>query len=328
MKYRTLGKELTVSAVSLGCMGMTHAFGAPSDTKEMTRLLHEAVELGYTMFDTAECYTGKLSDGSIAYNEELVGAALKPYREKVVIATKFGVRHAPDGLLTDSRPETIRKSVEGSLKRLGTDYIDLYYQHRIDPKVEPETVAETMASLIKEGKIRFWGISETSEEYLRRAHAVCPVAAVQNRYSMMARWHEKLFSALDELNVGYVAFSPLANGLLSAKYDQNAKFASDDYRSRMPQFSADGIAKNGELLALLQKVADEKHATPAQISLAWMLCKHKNLVAIPGTRKSERLLENAGAADIELTPEELARIDCALNHMEMSEVFGGAKILR
>ena len=328
MKYRTLGKELTVSAVSLGCMGMTHAFGAPSDTKEMIRLIHEAVELGYTMFDTAECYTGVLPDGSISYNEELVGAALKPYLEQVVIATKFGVRHAPNGLLTDSRPETIRKSVEGSLKRLGTDYIDLYYQHRIDPDVEPETVAETMAELIKEGKIRYWGISETTEEYMRRAHAVCPVTAVQNRYSMMARWHEKLFSTLDELHIGYVAFSPLANGLLSAKYDQNAKFSSDDYRSRMSQFTAEGIAKNQDLLALLEKVANEKHATPAQISLAWMLCKHQNLVAIPGTRKSERLRENAGAADIELTPEELAHIDCALNHMEISDVFGGAKIIK
>ena len=327
MKYRTLGKDLTVSAISLGCMGMTHAFGVPSDTKEMTKLIHESVELGYTMFDTAECYTGTLPNGSIAYNEELVGTALKPYREKVIIATKFGVRHAPDGLLTDSRPETIRKSVEGSLKRLGTEYIDLYYQHRIDPDTEPETVAETMAELIKEGKIRYWGISETTEEYLRRAHAVCPVTAVQNRYSMMARWHESLFSTLSELKIGYVAFSPLANGLLSAKYDQNAKFGSDDYRSRMPQFTAEGIQQNQELLALLEKTAVEKQATPAQISLAWMLCKHKNLVAIPGTRKSERLQENAGAAEIELTPEELAHIDCTLNHIKMSEVFGGSKIL-
>ena len=328
MKYRTLGRNLTVSAVSLGCMGMTHAFGAPSDTKEMTRLIHEAVELGYTMFDTAECYTGALPDGSTAYNEELVGAALKPYRDKVVIATKCGVQHAPDGLITDSRPETIRKSVEGSLKRLGTDTIDLYYQHRIDPDVEPETVSETMAELIKEGKIRYWGISEANEEYLRRAHAVCPVTAVQNRYSMMARWHEPLFSTLLELNIGYVAFSPLANGLLSAKYDQNSAFASDDYRSRMPQFSAEGIAQNQILIDLLEKTAEEKKATPAQISLAWMLCKHDNLAAIPGTRKSDRLIENAGAADIELTPEELARIDCALNHMKMSAVFGGAAIVK
>ena len=328
MKYRTLGRDLTVSAISLGCMGMTHAFGAPSDTKEMTRLIHEAVELGYTMFDTAECYTGDLPDGSTAYNEELVGAALKPYRDKVVISTKCGVQHAPDGLITDSRPETIRKSVEGSLKRLGTDTIDLYYQHRIDSDVEPETVAETMAELIKEGKIRYWGISEANEEYLRRAHAVCPVTAVQNRYSMMARRHEPLFHTLLELNIGYVAFSPLANGLLSAKYDRNFTFASDDYRSRMPQFSAEGMAQNQVLIDLLEKTAEEKKAAPAQISLAWMLCKHNNLVAIPGTRKSDRLRENAGAADIELAPEELARIDCALNHIEMSAVFGGAAIVQ
>ena len=328
MKYRILGKDLKVSAVSLGCMGMTHAFGAPSDTKEMTRLIHEAVELGYTMFDTAECYIGVFPDGSTAYNEELVGAALKPYRDKIVIATKFGVHHAPDGLITDSSPETIRKSVEGSLKRLGTDYIDLYYQHRIDPDVAPETVAQTMSQLIKEGKIRYWGISEANEEYLRRANEVCPVTAIQNRYSMMARWYEDLFPVLEELHIGYVAFSPLANGLLSAKYDKDQKFGNDDYRSRMPQFTAEGIDKNRELLDFLYETAERKNSTPAQISLAWMMCRHKNLVPIPGTRKSERLRENAGAADIELSPEEIARIDCALNHMEMSEVFGGAKILR
>ena len=329
MKYRTLGKDLNVSAVSLGCMGMTHAFGAPSDTKEMTKLIHEAVDLGYTMFDTAECYTGTFPDGSTAYNEELVGPALKPYRDKVVIATKCGVQHSPDGLITDSRPETIRRSVEGSLRRLGTDYIDLYYQHRIDPKVEPETVAGTMAELIKEGKIRYWGISETDEEYLRRAHAVCPVTAVQNRYSMMARWHEPLFAALEELHVGYVAFSPLANGFLSAKYNENSKFeAGTDYRSRMPQFTAEGVRQNRDLILLLEQTAAAKDATPAQISLAWMLAKHRNLVPIPGTRKSERLRENAQAAEIELTPEELAQIDCALNHMEMSAVFGGSRIAR
>ncbi len=328
MKYRILGKDLKVSAVSLGCMGMTHAFGAPSDTKEMTRLIHEAVELGYTMFDTAECYTGVFPNGSTAYNEELMGAALKPYRDKIVIATKFGVHHAPDGLITDSSPETIRKSVEGSLKRLGTDYIDLYYQHRIDPDVAPETVAQTMSQLIKEGKIRYWGISEANEEYLRRANEVCPVTAIQNRYSMMARRYEDLFPVLEELHIGYVAFSPLANGLLSAKYDKDQKFGSDDYRSRMPQFTAEGIDKNRELLDFLYETAERKNSTPAQISLAWMMCRHKNLVPIPGTRKSERLRENAGAADIELSPEEIARIDCALNHMEMSEVFGGAKILR
>ena len=328
MKYRILGKDLKVSAVSLGCMGMTHAFGAPSDTKEMTRLIHEAVELGYTMFDTAECYIGVFPDGSTAYNEELVGAALKPYRDKIVIATKFGVHHAPDGLITDSSPETIRKSVEGSLKRLGTDYIDLYYQHRIDPDVAPETVAQTMSQLIKEGKIRYWGISEANEEYLRRANEVCPVTAIQNRYSMMARWYEDLFPVLEELHIGYVAFSPLANGLLSAKYDKDQKFGSDDYRSRMLQFTAEGIEKNRELLDFLYETAERKNSTPAQISLAWMMCRHKNLVPIPGTRKSVRLRENAGAADIELSPEEIARIDCALNHMEMSEVFGGAKILR
>ena len=258
-----------------------------------------------------------------------MGAALRSCRGRVVIATKFGVQHAPNGLLTDSRPETIRKSIEGSLKRLGTDYIDLYYQHRIDPEVEPEAVADTMAQLIREGKIRCWGISEATEDYLRRAHAVCPVTAVQNRYSMMARWHESLFAALDELHIGYVAFSPLANGFLSARYDGTAKFeAGTDYRSRMPQFTAEAVRQNQALIGLLEQTAAEKNATPAQISLAWMLAKHENLVPIPGTRKSDRLQENAGAADITLTPEELARIDYALDHMAMSDVFGGSRTVK
>ena len=209
MEYRVLGKDLKVSALGLGCMGMTHALGAPADEKEMARLLERAVELGCTFFDTAECYTGARPDGSTAYNEALVGRALKPFRDQIVLATKCGVRHRGERLETDSRPETIRRAVEGSLKKLQTDHIDLYYQHRIDPKVEPEVVADTMAALIREGKITHWGISETNEDYLRRAHAVCPVTAVQNRMSMMYRRYEGLFPVLEELGVGFVAFSPL-----------------------------------------------------------------------------------------------------------------------
>lgn len=329
MNTRTLGKDLIVSAVSLGCMGMTHASGSPADPKEMTKLLHEAVDIGYKYFDTAECYTGINADGTTAYNEELVGTALKPYRHDVVLATKCGVQHSPNGLVMDSRPETIRKSVEGSLKRLDTDYIDLYYQHRIDPKVPAEEVAGVMSELIQEGKILHWGISETDEDYLRKAHAVCPVTAIQNRYSMMARWHESIFPVLEELQIGYVAFSPLANGVLSDRYNKDSKFeAGTDYRSFMPQFKPEAYEANRELFELIRGMAEEKAATPAQISLAWMLCKKPYIVPIPGTRKLERLKENAGAADILLTVQEVNAIDKRLNQMAMSQVFGGSPAVK
>lgn len=329
MNTRTLGKDLIVSAVSLGCMGMTHASGSPADPKEMTKLLHEAVDIGYKYFDTAECYAGINADGTTAYNEELVGTALKPYRHDVVIATKCGVQHSPNGLVMDSRPETIRKSVEGSLKRLDTDYIDLYYQHRIDPKVPAEEVAGVMSKLIQEGKILHWGISETDEDYLRKAYAVCPVTAIQNRYSMMARWHESIFPVLEELQIGYVAFSPLANGVLSDRYNKDSKFeAGTDYRSFMPQFKPEAYEANRELFELIRGMAEEKAATPAQISLAWMLCKKPYIVPIPGTRKLERLKENAGAADILLTVQEVNAIDKRLNQMAMSQVFGGSPAVK
>lgn len=325
MQARILGTDLSISPVGLGCMGMTHASGAPADVKEMTELIAKAVDMGYTFFDTAECYTGTNPDGSTAYNEELVGAALKPYRDKVVIATKCGVRHMGDHLEMDSRPETIRKSVEGSLKKLRTDHIDLYYQHRIDPKVEPEVVADTMAQLIKEGKITHWGISEADEDYLRRAHAVCPVTAIQNRLSMMYRDYEKLFPVLEELHVGFVAFSPLANGFLTARYRDTSQFEQSpaDYRTTMPQFFQEGVEQNHDLLALIENTAKEKNATPAQISLAWMLAKRPYIVPIPGSRKESRIRENLGAADIHLTKEEVTRIDSVLDHMTMSQVFGG-----
>lgn len=325
MKTRILGKDLKVSAVGLGCMGMTHASGAPADVKEMTELLAQAVDMGYTMFDTAECYTGVNPDGSTAYNEELVGQALKPYRDKIVLATKCGVQHKGDHLEMDSRPETIRKSVEGSLKKLQTDHINLYYQHRIDPKVEPEEVAGAMSELIKEGKILHWGISEVDEEYLRRAHKVCPVTAIQNRLSMMYRDYEKLFPVLEELQVGFVAFSPLANGFLTACYRDTSQFEQSpaDFRSCMPQFTKEGVEQNADLLDLIQTKAKEKDATPAQLSLAWMLAKRPYIVPIPGSRKLSRLQENLGAAEIKLTKEEVAQIDEALDHMTMSQVFGG-----
>lgn len=245
MEHRMIGNSaLEVSAIGLGCMGITHASGTPMSIKDGAKVIEQAYDMGYTLFDTAECYTGINSDGSIAYNEEVVGQALRPIRNKIVLATKCGVQHGKNRLIVDSRPETIRKSVEGSLKRLQTDYIDLYYQHRIDPAVSPEEVAETMEKLIQEGKIRAWGISETNEEYLRRAHAVCPVAAIQNRYSMMARWHENLFPVVEELGVAYVAFSPMANGFLTGRYSKDSVFEQGtDYRSNMPQYTAEGFEK-------------------------------------------------------------------------------------
>lgn len=332
MQYRTLGKDLMVSAVGLGCMGMSHAYGAPADKKEMTRLLAQAVDMGYTFFDTAEVYGTADNPHD---NEELVGSALKPFRDRVVIATKFGIHFdmtSPEvnkPLIPDSRPEVIRASAEASLARLGTDHIDLYYQHRTDPNVPIEEVASVMADLIREGKITHWGLSEATEETIRRAHAVCPVTAIQNRYSMMARWHEELFPVLEELNIGFVAFSPMANGLLTGAYNKDSRFDPKlDYRSNMPQFTAEAMDQNQKLMALLQDMAREKSATPAQLSMAWMFCKKPWIVPIPGTRKLERLRENAGAADVVLTPSEVSALDDALNTIPMSEVFGGSRIVK
>lgn len=324
MEKRKIG-SLEVSAIGLGCMGITHASGAPMTVTEGVRVLQQALDYGYTLFDTAECYTGINADGSTAYNEEVVGEALRPFRNKIVIATKCGVQHGKNRLIVDSRPETIRRSVESSLKRLRTDYIDLYYQHRIDPQISPEEVAGTMAELIQEGKIRYWGISEVNEEYLRRAHAVCPVTAIQNRYSMMARWHEELFPVVEELGITYVAFSPMANGFLSGRYNRDSVFEKGtDYRSNMPQYTEEGFEKSRELLTLLHDLAEEKGATPAQISLAWMLCKKPFIIPIPGSRKPDRLKENIGAAGIFLTEQEIAEVDERLSHMELP-VFGGHK---
>lgn len=272
MKYRTLGKDLKVSAVGLGCMGMSHAYGPPADKKEMQELLAQAVDLGCTFFDTAEVY------GTPEHpydNEELLGRALGPYRDKVVIATKFGIHFDESSpavnkpLVPDSRPEVIRASVEGSLRRLGTDHIDLYYQHRVDPAIPIEEVAGVMSQLIQQGKITHWGLSEATEEIIRRAHSVCPVTAIQNRYSMMARQYETLFPLLEELHIGFVAFSPIANGFLSGRYGKDAVFeAKTDYRSMMPQFQPANVEQNQPLLALLRETAQRKAATPAQIALA------------------------------------------------------------
>ena len=326
MPKRILGKDLEVSAIGLGCMGFTHAYGTAMDETEATKAIAEAVDMGYTFFDTAECYLGNRADGTLAHNEDLVGEALKPYRNRVKIATKCGVQHSPEGLVMDSRPETIRKAIEGSLTRLQTDHVDLYYQHRIDPKVTPEEVAGVMADLIKEGKILYWGISETDENYLRRAHAVCPVTCVQNRLSMMARWYEDLFPTLEELNVGFVAFSPLANGFLSDAFKKGETFEAGDFRSFMPQYKEENYDANRELLEYVRGLAAEKNATPAQISLAWMINKKPYIVPIPGSRKVERIRENFEAGNITLTAIEVEQIDRKLDAIQISEVFGGSPV--
>lgn len=332
MNKRVLGMGFEVSTVGLGCMGFSHAYGAPTDRKEAVSTLQNAYEMGYTLFDTAEVY-GTPEDPH--QNEEFVGEALKYVRGQVQIVSKFGI-HFDMGssqvnhpLVPDSGPEIIRASVEGSLKRLQTDYIDLYFQHRIDPAVAPEEVAGVMSELIQEGKILHWGISEANEEYLRKAHAVCPVTAVENRYSMMARQYEELFPTLEKLGIGLLAFSPMANGFLSGKYPKGTLFDKKyDYRSNMPQFTDEAVEKNKGLIRLLEDVAKNAGATPAQISLAWMLCKKPWIVPIPGSRKLERLQENAGAADIRLSADEVRALDDALDRIEMSEVFGGSRIVK
>lgn len=330
MKTRTLGKDFTVSAVGLGCMGMSHGYGQPKDRHEMTEVLAKAVDAGYTFFDTAEVY-GTPDDPHA--NETLLGEALKPFRDRIQIGTKFGIHFdmtssAPNKpIVPDARPEVIRKSVEESLKRLQTDHIDIYYQHRQDPKVPVEDVAAVMADLIQEGKILHWGLSEVDADTLRRAHAVCPVTAVQNRYSMMARWYEEMFPVLEELNVGLVAFSPMANGFLTARYENGIQFNGDgDYRKIMPQFQADAIEENTALLQWIQDLAASKNATPAQFSLAWMLSKKPWIVPIPGTTNPGRLVENGKAADIVLTADEVKQIDDALDKIQMSAVFGGTAV--
>ena len=331
MKYRKLG-NLEVSTIGLGCMGMSHAYGAPAERKEMLSLFAEAVDSGVTLFDTAEVY-GTHEDPH--QNEGLVGEGLKPFRDKVVISTKFGLRFDYDSpewnlpVIADSRPETIRRSVEGSLRRLQTDHIDIYFQHRPDPAVEPEAVAQVMADLLREGKILHWGVSEAPEDYIRRAHAVTPLTAIQNRYSMMARWHEGLFPVLEELGIGYMAFSPMANGLLSRRYGASENFdAATDYRASMPQFQKESFEANKALFGLIDSLAERYKATPAQIALAWMLCKKPYIVPIPGMRKLSRLQENAGAADIHIASSEIAEIDKALDAMPMSDVYGGTKVVK
>jgi aryl-alcohol dehydrogenase-like predicted oxidoreductase len=312
MQKRRLG-NLEVSAVGLGCMGMSWSYGPPKDKKEMTALLHAAVERGVTFFDTAEVY-GPL------VNEELIGEALAPFRNKVVIATKFGWKPAAGDKerwsLLDSRPEHIRKVVEGSLKRLQVDAIDLYYQHRVDPEVPIEDVAGAVKDLIVQGKVKHFGLSEAAANTIRRAHTVQPVTAVQSEYSLWYRNPEKeVLPALEELGIGFVPYSPLGKGFLTGKIDENAKFESTDFRSILPRFTPEALKANQALVDLLQEIARRKKATPGQIALAWLLAQKPWIVPIPGTTKLHRLEENIGAAAIELTAADSRDIESAASHI-------------
>lgn len=315
MKKRTLGKNgLEVSAIGLGCMGMSHGYGAASDKKQMIGLIRAAFERGVTFFDTAEVYTSATSN-----NEELVGEALEPFRDQVVIATKFGVYSDQSGTqYQDSRPEQIRRSVEGSLERLRTNVIDLYYQHRVDPKVPIEDVAGTVAELMKEGKVHHWGLSEAGVATIRKAHQTLPVAAIQSEYSMFWRQpEEELLPVLEELGIGFVPFSPLGKGFLCGLFGRNSRFASDDFRSIVPRFTSENLDANQALVELIKKTALDKKATPARLALAWLLAQKPWIVPIPGTRKLERLEENLGAADLELTPSELRELNAALGKIDI-----------
>ncbi len=305
MQKRKLGKSgLEVSTLGLGCMGMSIAYGNHPDKKEMIDLIRKAVERGVTFFDTAEVY------GS---NEELVGEALSPLRGKVVIATKFGIKLGPDGKqFQDSRPDGIRQSLEGSLKRLRVDAIDLYYQHRVDTNVPIEEVAGTIKELIKEGKVKHWGLSEPGVKTIRRAHAVQPVTAIQSEYSLWwRRPEEELLPTLEELGIGLVPFSPLGKGFLTGKIDEKTVFVKSDFRNIVPRFAPEARKANQALVDLLRTIAERKKATPAQIALAWLLARKPWIVPIPGTTKLSRLDENIGAVAVDLVADDLHEIENA-----------------
>jgi aryl-alcohol dehydrogenase-like predicted oxidoreductase len=317
MQKRKLGKsDLEISAIGLGCMGMSFSYGPPKDKKEMTALLHAAVDRGITFFDTAEVY-GPFT------NEELVGEALAPFQGRVVIATKFGFDlsggdNRPGAAGVNSRPEQIKRAVEGSLKRLKVDAIDLLYQHRVDPNVPIEDVAGTVKELIGAGKVKHFGLSEAGVKTIRRAHAVQPLAAVQSEYSLWWRKPEQeVIPTLEELGIGLVPYSPLGKGFLTGKIGENAKFDSSDFRSTLPRFTPDALKSNQALIDLLGGIAKRKNATPAQIALAWLLAQKPWMVPIPGTTRLNRLEENIGALSIHLTPEDLRDIASAASKVKV-----------
>jgi aryl-alcohol dehydrogenase-like predicted oxidoreductase len=316
MQKRKLGKSgLEVSAIGLGCMGMSFSYGPPKDKKEMISLLHAAVERGVRFFDTAEVYGPFI-------NEELVGEGLAPFRGKVLIATKFGFKvgiaekQAWSGL--DSRPEHIKEAVEGSLKRLWIQTIDLLYQHRVDPNVPIEDVAGAVKELIQQGKVKHFGLSEAGVQTIRRAHAVQPVTALQSEYSLWMRAPEKeIIPTLEELGIGLVPYSPLGRGFLTGKIDEQTTFDSSDFRSNLPRFQPDALKANQALIQLLESIAAKKKSTPAQIALAWLLAQKPWIVPIPGTTKLHRLEENIAAAAIQLTPDDLREIDSAASRIKV-----------
>ncbi len=314
MQKRKLGNgSLEVSALGLGCMGMSYGYTPLPDRNEMIKLIHSAIEQGVTFFDTAEIY-GPYT------NEELVGEALAPFRDKVVIATKFGfdvINGNPSA--TNSHPENIRRAVEGSLKRLRIEIIDLLYQHRVDPEVPIEEVAGAVQGLIKEGKVKHWGMSEAGVKTIRRAHAVEPLAAIQSEYSMWwRRPEEELLPTLEQLGVGFVPFSPLGKGFLTGKITAETTFDKTDFRNIVPRFSSDNLKANQVLVDLLHTISVQHNATPAQIALAWLLAQKPWIVPIPGTTKPDRLKENIGAANISLTTEDLDRINMALEKIKIA----------
>lgn len=319
MKTRFLGKDkLEVSSIGLGCMGFTQSYPPYLPKDEAISVIRQAVEAGVTFFDTAEVY-GPYT------NEELVGEALEPYRDKVVIATKFGydiennkMDVAGRPIALSSNPKVIRRAVEGSLKRLRTDHIDLYYQHRVDPDTPIEEVAQTVQDLIKEGKVLHWGLSEASAATVRRAHAVCPLTAVQSEYSMWYRNVEKeLLPTLEELGIGFVPFSPLGKAVLTGRFNKDTKFDKTDFRSQIPRFNPENLAHNMELVSYVEDLAEAKNATPAQIALGWLLVQKPWIVPIPGTKKISRVQENIGGTDVEFTPEELMKIREKLNSIDI-----------
>jgi aryl-alcohol dehydrogenase-like predicted oxidoreductase len=315
MKKRKLGKSgLEVSAIGLGCMGMSFGYGPPKDKQEMISLLHTAVERGVTFFDTAEVY-GPFT------NEELVGEGLAPFRQQVVIATKFGFKLDPKSgrsIGVDSRPEHIKEVAEASLKRLKTDVIDLFYQHRVDPDVAIEDVAGAVKELIREGKVKHFGLSEPGVQTIRRAHAVQPVTAIQNEYSLWWRKPEdEVLPLLEELGIGFVPYSPLGRGFLTGKMNETTTFDSTDFRNTLPRFTPEARKTNRALVDLLGEIAKRKNATPAQIALAWLLAQKPWIVPIPGTTKAKRLEENVGAVEIELKADDLLEIESAASQIEL-----------
>lgn len=312
MKTRVLGKNgLEVSALGLGCMGLSFGYGPATNKQDAIKLIHTAFDAGINFFDTAEVY-GPFT------NEELLGEALAPIRNKVVIATKFGFLDGNSANTTDSRPESMRKALEGSLKRLKTDYIDLYYQHRVDPNVPIEDVAGTIQDFIEEGKVRYWGLSEASSTTIRKAHAVTPVTALQSEYSLFFREPEHdIIPTLEELGIGFVPFSPLGKGFLTGAINENTEFAKNDFRNIVPRFSIENRKFNQVLVDLVKDIATEKEATPAQIALAWLLAQKAWIVPIPGTTKIHRLQENVGAVLVDLTSDDLVRINNAISKISI-----------